>query len=419
MDPATDVLELLVSGGMAAGGDALARADDGRVVFVAGALPGERVRARVVRAKKDFLRAEVVDVLDPSPDRVAPAGAEARCAGCTWQHVAPAAQPALKVGIVEDALRRIAHVAPGDVAVVARPPSAAGRSLRTTVRLGVDADGAPAERRRGSNELVHGSGPGCAAVHPRLDEVVRAARFPGATEVVLRVGVASGERAAMTDPPSAAPAATVPSDVAVGPDAVVHESVAGAWLQVSIGSFFQPGPIAAAELVAAVDETIGDALGAGGHLLDAYAGVGLFGATVGARRRAGVVTAVETAPSAVADAAVNLDGAGVDARLVRAEMGRWRPEPSDPPVDVVVADPARTGLGRPGVAAVVAAGAARLVLVSCDPASLARDVALLARSGYRLSGLQVVDAFPDTFHVEAVAGFDLDGGLRTLPAAHH
>jgi 23S rRNA (uracil1939-C5)-methyltransferase len=122
-------------------------------------------------------------------------------------------------------------------------------------------------------------------------------------------------------------------------------------------------------------------------------------------------TAIETAPTAVADAVANLEAAGVDATVVRSEVGRWRPSArgrrgSAARVDAVVADPARSGLGRPGVAALAATEAPRLVLVSCDPGSLGRDVRLLGDAGYELRSVELVDAFPDTFHVEAVCRFD-------------
>jgi 23S rRNA (uracil1939-C5)-methyltransferase len=399
---------------MTAGGAALARDGDGRVVFVEGALPGERVRAVVTSARRDYAHAVTVEVVDPSPDRVAPpcAARAEGCGGCSWQHVAGGAQARLKVDIVIDALRRIARVDPvAGLAITTRRPSAPAR--RTTVRLGVGPEGRAGERRRSSHDLVIADA--CQAVHPRLEELVVAGRYHGAAEVVLRVGVASGERAAWPLAPagrgrrpaagSSTPPVEVPADVDVGPDAVVHEEVAGAWLEVHIGSFFQSGPDAADALVAAVDAAAGDALPPGGHLVDAYAGVGLFGATVGAAR--GVrVTAIETSPAAVADAETNLARAGVDHVVVRSEVGQWRPETGGPPVDVVVADPSRTGLGRPGTAAVAGAQAARIILVSCDPASLARDTALLATAGYTLAGVEVVDAFPDTFHIEAVARFD-------------
>jgi 23S rRNA (uracil1939-C5)-methyltransferase len=135
-------------------------------------------------------------------------------------------------------------------------------------------------------------------------------------------------------------------------------------------------------------------------LVDAYAGVGLFASILGAGRSVRVV-AVESDPSAVADARVNL--ADLDAEVVASEVARWRPRRAD----VVVADPSRPGLGRPGVGAVAATGARRLVLVSCDPASLARDAALLHAAGYALVSVALVDAFPHTFHTETVSRFDL------------
>jgi tRNA/tmRNA/rRNA uracil-C5-methylase (TrmA/RlmC/RlmD family) len=181
--------------------------------------------------------------------------------------------------------------------------------------------------------------------------------------------------------------------------AFVHEAVSGRRFRISAGSFFQPGPVVAEGLTAAVSTAVGDALPEGGTLVDAYAGVGLFGSVLGAGRRCRV-TAIEADRVAVADARVNL--ADVDAEVVAAEMGHWRPAPAD----VVVADPSRTGLGRPGVDALAATGVPRLVLVSCDPASLGRDTALLAAAGYRLVAVTLVDAFPHTFHVETVARFD-------------
>ena len=390
---------------MAAGGDAIARDADGRVVFVEGALPGERVRARVVQAKKDFARAVVVEILDPSPDRVAPpcAARAEGCGGCSWQHVDAPAQSRLKVAIVEDALRRIGRVAGDELPPIGVRPMADGaRAVRTSARLGVDPSGRTGQHRRGSHEVVATSS--CLAAHPLLGELIVDGRFHGADEVLLRVGVASGERAALGHPTSEG-FSSLPADVVVGPDAVVHESVSGVWLRVSIGSFFQSGPVAAEALVSAVSDAVGDGLPDGGHVVDAYAGVGLFGATLGARRSSLRVTSIESDRSANADARVNL--AELDAVVLEGEVGRWHPQPGDPPVDVVVADPARSGLGRPGASALVAAGAARIVLVSCDPASLARDARLLHDAGYRLAGVELVDAFPDTFHVEAVSRFDL------------
>ncbi len=385
---------------MAAGGAAIARDADGRVVFVEGALPGERVRARLSASKKDFARAVTIDVLEASADRIEPACAawRAGCGGCTWLHVTPDGQRRIKVDIVSDALRRIGRFDP-EVAPVPSVVPESSRSLRTSARLGIDAADRAGHRRRNAHDVV--ATDSCLAAHPRLAELITDGRFGGATEVLLRVGVASGERAVVAVPSGRR--IVVPADVVVGGHAVVHEEVAGAWLQVSIGSFFQPGPVAAEALVRSVASAIGNALPTGGHLVDAYAGVGLFGATIGTASSARV-TAIESDPTAVADARVNL--AGLEAVVFEGEVGRWRLRPDDPPIDVVIADPARSGLGKPGVTAVVAMEAPTVVLISCDPASLARDARLLVGGGYEIASIELVDSFPDTFHVETVTRFD-------------
>ncbi|TFH18932.1 MAG: hypothetical protein E4H05_05095, partial [Acidimicrobiales bacterium] len=132
--------------------------------------------------------------------------------------------------------------------------------------------------------------------------------------------------------------------------------------------------------------------------------VGLFAAT--AMSAAEQVTVIESGKSACLDAEHNLTGR--DARVVRAEVTGWTPPTGDGPsrpVDVIVADPARPGLGKPGVQALAAAGAPVLVLVSCDPVSLARDVTLLGAAGYRPERVEVLDLFPNTHHVETVTRF--------------
>ena len=387
----SDLVELAPTA-MAAGGSALARHPDGRVVFVDGALPGERVRARLTDVRRDFARAVTLDVVEPSPDRVAPPcpALAAGCGGCTWQHVAPDAQVRLKAEIVLDALRRIAHLPDPPVPEPAPLP---GTPLRTTARLAVSANGRAGHRPRSGTGAVETDD--CLAAHPLLEELIVAGGYPGAREVLLRVSVASGERLVRVDRGRA----RAPEGVTLVRTGHVHETVAGRRFRISAGSFFQPGPVVAEALAGAVSAAVGEALDEGGRLVDAYAGVGLFGSVLGSQRQARVV-AVENDAAALADARVNL--ADLDAQVVASEVGRWR----SCPADVVVADPSRTGLGRPGVAALAATGAPRLVLVSCDPASMARDAALLAESGYRLASVALVDAFPHTFHVETVSRFD-------------
>jgi 23S rRNA (uracil1939-C5)-methyltransferase len=386
--------------GVAVGGDGIAREPSGRVVFVTGALPGERVTAQVVAERRGHARAVAVDVLDPSPDRVVPPCpfVAAGCGGCGWQHVAPAAQGRLKAAMVQDALRRVGGLDGAPVTDAAGVPST---GYRTTVRAIADADRRLSLRQHRSHDLV--AVPACLVAHPLVAEVLDAGRFPPGAEVTVRAGARTGERLVVVDDAAGAeiivpPGARVVTggELAAGRRAWLHEVVAGQRLRVSARSFFQSGPEAAEALVTAVRGALDGAVGEGARCADLYGGVGLFAATVG---RAAHVTLVETSASAVADARVNL--AGLDARVVRRDVARWRPRS----MDVVVADPPRAGLGRAGVRAVAATRARRVALVSCDAGALGRDARLLVQAGYRLVEATVVDAFPHTPHVEVVSRF--------------
>lgn len=388
---------------MAAGGDAIARSGDGRVVFVEGALPGETVRVAVIEERAGFARGRLVEVVDASPLRVeAPCPAVlAGCGGCNWQHVQRSAQLELKRDIVLDSLRRIAKVdAPPEIGLVA----IADDAQRTTVRAGV-LGGRAAFHKRHSDELVVGAG--CLVAHPLVRQVLDEGRFPAATEVTVRAGAATGERMVVTSPRRSG--VRVPEDVLVvsdqevrtGHPAAVHERVAGRIWRVSALSFFQSGPAAAEALCATVVDMARRLTHGVTTVADLYAGVGLLGGAVLAAGVGTRLVAVESDAFAVGDARSNLRD--LPAVVVRREVAKWRAQESD--VGLVIADPARTGLGKPGVATVVSTEAPQVVLVSCDPASFGRDSALLAENGYRLVHLSVVDVFPHTSHVEVVAGY--------------
>ena len=377
---------------MAAGGDAIARLTDGRVVFVEGALPGESVRVSITTSKRDFAKGVVAEVLEPSPHRVTPPCPELAngCGGCGWQHASPDAQLQWKTDIVVDALRRTAKLPDADV----RMGAAAGPwNYRTSMRLAVTPDGRLGLRAAASHRVVAlGS---CMVAHPALSELLPRIRVSGADEVSLRVSAATGE-ATVWSPSVGARFHDLPPGVAAGAQAAIREQVAGVRLRVSAGSFFQSGPGAADLLVQSVREACGDALGhLRGPLLDAYGGVGLFAATLGT---AGAVL-VESSPSSCADAAANL---GARAEVHESMFERWSPQP----VEMAVVDPARAGLGREAADVLAATGARRVVLVSCDPVSLARDAGLLAAHGYHHAGSTVLDLFPHTPHVEVVTRFD-------------
>lgn len=397
-----------------AGGDGLGRHADGRVVLVRGALPGERVTAVVTKAEKRLLRADVDEVLVAAPARVAPPCPRVAdgCGGCGWQHVAPDAQPALKAAIATDALRRIGRLEPPAIDL---GPRLAATGYRTTVRAAVDDEGRTAFRRHHTHDLVvvGGTEAGCLVAHPLVDDVLRVAAFPGACEVVVRAGAATGERLVVVDPSGAARAVGVPDGVrVVGGDhlrgssptrAWYHEEVAGRRYRISARSFFQSRPDGAAALVDAVRAAAngasdGAALGGRSRLVDLYGGVGLFAAALGVEA-GGSVTLVESAPSAVADAKVNVRAIG--ATVIEVDCRRWRPSPAE----LVVADPARAGLGTEVVERVAATGAPTVVVVSCDPAALGRDAGLLVAAGYALDSLRLIDLFPGTPHVEVVSGW--------------
>jgi 23S rRNA (uracil1939-C5)-methyltransferase len=375
---------------MAAGGDAIARMADGRVAFVRGALPGELVAIQVIQSKKDYVRAEVADVIESSAIRVTPpCPAHARgCGGCTWQHVDPSAQLALKTTVVIEALRRTGKLVDPLVEIGGSVPPWA---YRTTLRLATGPDRLGL-RSRHSHDVVELEA--CPVSHPLLEELLARIRVHGSGEVSLRVGAATGERSAWVVD-GEVELLGMPPDVGIGPDAQVHEVVDGTSLQISAASFFQSGPDAAELLVAAVRDACGELAGSS-TMIDAYGGIGLFAATVGGP----TVTVVESSTSACADALVNL--AERRAHILCTQVEHWKPRRAD----LVVADPSRSGLGRQAAGVLSATQAARIVLVSCDPVSLARDAGLLRDLGYDHTRSTVYDLFPQTHHVEVVTAFD-------------
>jgi 23S rRNA (uracil1939-C5)-methyltransferase len=191
----------------------------------------------------------------------------------------------------------------------------------------------------------------------------------------------------------------LPSHVVVGRKEMLHEVVQGVSLQVSMASFFQASQVAAELLVSAVNDAAGDAALSGefGPIIDAYGGVGLFTATLVDTDIP--VVLVESNPSACSDARSNLHDHDVSIEQIAVEQ--WRVQDAG----LVIADPARNGLGAMGVNAIVATEAQRIVLVSCDAVAGARDIRLLLDAGYACEGVTVLDLFPNTPHVEVVSSF--------------
>ncbi|MDD7936848.1 TRAM domain-containing protein [Actinomycetospora lutea] len=398
----TDRLLEVDVGAVAHGGHCVAR-HEGRVVFVRHALPGERVRAVVTEdGGGSFCRADAVAVLTGSPDRVEPACAWAGpggCGGCDWQHATPAAQRALKATVIAEQLARLAGVE-RDVVVEELP----GGPLewRTRMRMAVTDDGRPGLRAHRSHEVL-----------PVGDCPIAA---PGAlTPVLERAWTPTAEVEIVRDAAGEVHAAEL-FEGARHPElgsGTAHERAAGRDWALPPEAFWQVHPHAADAVVDAVLEGVGE-LAPGACAWDLYGGAGLIAAPLAQRVGAGGrVVLVENDPAAAAAAAECL----ADLPAVQVVRGRvekvlagdgaqrsstHRGGLPGPP-DVIVADPPRKGLGRGLAGALAQHGAARIVLVACDPAALARDVAALAEHGHRLGALRAFDAFPMTHHVECVA----------------
>ena len=410
---AGDVVELTV-GAVAAGGSCVARAADGRVVFVRHALPGERVRSVVTATTTSFLRADAVEVLEASPDRVerpCPYAGPGRCGGCDWQHVSLPAQRRLKAALVAEQLQRLAGLH-REVVVEEVPGAPDGLRWRTRVQFAVAPSGRAGLRKHRSHDLEPVDA--CLIATEDVEAVgAEALRWPGASGVeVVAAGEQrlvsvtsrgasgrSGSRRSHARVPDVAAGVVVDGRPVRGPHGVRHE-VLGRRFEVAAGGFWQVHPGAATALASAVLEGLDPQPGE--RALDLYAGVGLFAALLGDRvGPTGAVLAVEADARASADAARNTD----DAAHVRI-----RTAPVSPAVlatagspHLVVLDPPRAGAGLEVTRALAAMRPRRLAYVACDPASFARDLRVLLDAGWVLLSLRGLDLFPMTEHVELVA----------------
>ncbi|MGY1696109.1 class I SAM-dependent RNA methyltransferase [Geodermatophilus sp. SYSU D00814] len=399
-------------GRVAHGGHCVAR-HAGRVVFVRHALPGERVVVRVTEDRQPgYCRADAVEVLEASPDRVerpCPYSGPGRCGGCDWQHVSWEGQRRLKADVVREQLTRLGRLDPADpllagLAVEALP----GGPLRwrSRARFAVDRAGTPGLRRHRSHDLFPLED--CPITVEAAARAVLTRRWPGAGAVDVAVDSAGTVTTTRLDRRGVPTSTRVlqPGEQTPGPPAGrAGRRAAGRDWEVEGTGFWQVHESAADALVTAVGELA--AVRPGETVLDLYAGAGLFGGALApAVGESGRVVCVEADAEACAAAEANL-GALPQAEVWQGEVDAegltgLLDELGGGP-DVVVLDPPRAGAG-PAVSRVLAgAGARAVVYVACDPASLGRDVAVLADAGYRLAGLRAFDAFPMTAHVECVA----------------
>jgi 23S rRNA (uracil1939-C5)-methyltransferase len=353
---------------------------NGKAVFVAGAVPGDVVDAEVTFEKKRFARGRLVSLVEPSPDRIAmPCRHAETCGGCSWQMVDRSVQTRWKQRAVEEALVRIGRLERISTRSILTPGPAFG--YRNRLDLHPSPDG-PGFHEAASHDVVVIEE--CLLAAPSLVALLDEVKGrPTDGDLTLRAGVRTGE------------AVIIGQGHARPRDAVITEIVAGVRFQVSGRAFFQPNTDGADTLVDLVGEAVGDTEGL---LVDVFAGVGLFAATVGARFSS--VVAIESSRTAVGDLRRNAPEARVFAMPAVDGLGRLEHAP-----DVVIVDPPRTGLGPEMVAALVAVNPRTIVSVSCDAATFARDARALVDAGYALDWVHPVDQFPQTPHIETVSRF--------------
>ena len=410
----------------AAGGRMLAR-HQGQVVLVWGAIPGERVTARVDQTRKGVAFATTIDVLSASTDRRAPAG-DSRCGGNVLAHVAYQRQRLLKGEIIRDAFARIGRIPLERTPDVMASPE---RGYRMRARLHVN-NGRLGFYREESHELCDAGQTGqlletTSAWIADAQETLRARSLHDVTAVEISENVAGDERAchldlrAGADPAAystlaaglvgltAQPADWLESETLVGTPRVVdvvqvRGGGSGVSLQLtrSVRAFFQGNRFLIESLLEQVMALVSD----DGPLVDLYAGGGLFGLGLLARGLDDV-TLVEGDPISSGDLQANADPFRPRARVERASVEKFLAGRRLLPATTIIVDPPRTGLSRDAVTGIVAMKPRQLVYVSCDVATLARDARALVDAGYALSQIRALDLFPNTAHVETVVQFTL------------
>lgn len=373
------------------GGAGKAVREDGKTLLIQGALPGERVSYRITDERKSWAQAQVDAVLESSPDRVAPlCPYYGICGGCDFMHLDSAAQVRAKQELFQDALQRTAGLSTEDFEMVP-PASAQAWEYRSRVAFHVDVR----QERVGflgqnSHDLVEI--PACPVLVPRLSQLLqkpaewlfgnarrhgrlsrgnRNSMGPGISSSFVRLPVFAGDHEVTCD------------------DSPVTATVAAVPFKVSASVFFQSNQVLMPVLVDFVRSSL-----VGTHIMDLYAGVGTFSAY--AERDGYQVTAVEREPRCLDLASINAPGT----RFFTSPAESWRPR-KGVAVDTVVVDPPRTGLA-PSVPSLIASWRPlRIVYVSCDSVTLARDLRKFVEEGYSPCRAQVFDLYPQTSHYES------------------
>jgi 23S rRNA (uracil1939-C5)-methyltransferase len=414
------------------GGEGLAH-HDGSTVFVPFVLPAERVSAAPVEQKKKFIRARVERLLDPSPERAA-----ARCphfgvcGGCDYQHIPYDAQLKYKIEILRETLRRLGRIEwPGKIAAHASPPWGYRNRAQWKVRpLGEDGAGGMGIGYFRANSTALCAVEDCSILSPLLLKSLLALRraaadgvlprelreieaFAGANDSKLLVtatfagfppraqGLADKLRVALPEIESLLFHDPARERMELDGPGFIECEAAGSSYRVGHFSFFQVNRFLTGDLARMVVEEMPE----GRLALDLFAGVGLF--SVPLAKRFARVVAVESNPAAARDLEANASGhtarigrmIEVRAADVEEFLAKFKEKP-----ELVLLDPPRAGLTPGTIKHLARIAPARITYVSCDPPTLARDLAEFMKFGYEISAVHLFDLFPQTFHMEAVVG---------------
>ncbi len=428
---------------MAFGGEAVAR-HEGKAIFVPVAMPGDEAEIEIVEDKGRFARGRMVKLIKPAPERITPRCKHfGVCGGCQWQHVPYPLQLEYKTQLVREQLTRIGGLSDP----VVHPTIGADDPwhYRNHIQFHVDDEGRLGFMAAKSNQVIPIEE--CHILEPPVESLWRELELdlPELEEVALRAGINTGERmAALRLRGDEAPEAEIDlavhcvvqlddgSEIVLSGDDHFHESLGGQTLQVSADSFFQVHTPQAEKLVQLVRERVlaptpgpspvkrergeapnpsppaphygGSPVTQGrGVILDAYCGVGTFALALAPFARK--VIGIESAPSAVRDARLNAQGFP-SVQIVEGTVEKVLPQLRES-FDAIALDPPREGCAPVVLDTIAQRRIPRIVYVSCDPTTLARDVKRLTAASYHFVEAQPLDMFPQTFHIETVAVLDL------------
>lgn len=381
---------------IAHGGEGIGQLDDGRVVFIPGAIPGDTVEAAVTKSKKRWARADLTEVVKASPERVEPtcpaAAAGAGC--CDYSHINPAAQAEFKRDVLRGQLASIAGLRVGDLAdTIWLRTLEPTLGWRTRVRLGVDGAGKAGVRRARSGDVI--ASKRCTQPVPGLMDLDRS--FTPGSEVVAVID-ATGQRHVVETRRVQRGRRVEAIDTVIEGSGEVIERVGGVEFHFPATAFWQ-AHVRAPEVYTDIIRDWGAGSYSSPVAWDLYGGVGAFVPAIAEATEGARIFSVDYSPAATKEKQPGLATFDVEVVAGRVEGSVDKlPQPG-----LVVLDPPRAGAGEDVVAAIAAARPERIIHIGCDPATFARDVAAWRAAGYGVCAITLVDAFPNTHHFETIA----------------